>query len=75
MKDAKKSYCFDSVLHLDTGIFITYITNPNSYALMKSPMTISCILSDSEKQIVFPARHLIPVRRVRCLLNVLSPVS
>ena len=58
-----------SVLHLDIAIFIAYITSPNSYMLMKSPMTISCILSNSEKQIVFLARRFIPVRRVRCLLS------
>lgn len=46
---------------------LIYTARPNSYRLMKIPMTMSCICVDFEKQIVFRARRLMRVRKPRCL--------
>ena len=41
-----------------------------SYLLINKPMTISCIRMDLEKQIVFRAKRLIRVRKVKCLRSI-----
>ena len=43
---------------------------PNSYRLMNSPITRSCICSVLEKQIVRRTNRLIRVRRLMCLLSI-----
>jgi putative tryptophan/tyrosine transport system substrate-binding protein len=43
---------------------------PNSYRLMKSPSTRSCMRSVFEKQIVRRTKRLIRVRRLMCLLSI-----
>src|SRR5262252_7262744 len=43
---------------------------PNSYRLMKSPSTRSCMRSVFEKQIVRRTNRLIRVRRLMCLLSI-----
>jgi hypothetical protein len=46
------------------------MATPNSYRLMKSPMTRSCIRSVLEKQIVRRTNRLIRVRKLMCLLSI-----
>ena len=48
---------------------------PNSYRLMKSPITRSCICSVLEKQIVRRINRLIRVRRLICLLSIFCVFS
>ena len=43
---------------------------PNSYRLMKSPITRSCMCSVLEKHSVRRTRRLIRVRRLMCLLSI-----
>jgi hypothetical protein len=43
---------------------------PNSYRLMKSPITRSCMCSVLEKHSVRRTRRLIRVRRLICLLSI-----
>lgn len=43
---------------------------PNSYRLMKSPITRSCMRSVFEKQIVRRTNRLIRVRKLMCLLSI-----
>src|SRR5438067_6912035 len=43
---------------------------PNSYRLMNSPITRSCIRSVLEKQIVRRTNRLMRVRRLMCLLSI-----
>ncbi len=50
--------------------FQVYTCTPNSYRLIKSPMTISCIWRVLEKQIVLRANRLMRVRKVRCFLSI-----
>jgi len=42
----------------------------NSYRLINRPITISCIRMDLEKQIVFLAKRLIRVLKVKCLRSI-----
>ena len=48
---------------------------PNSYRLMKSPITRSCICSVLEKQIVRRTNRLMRVRRLMCLLSIFCVFS
>src|SRR5205823_6480677 len=48
---------------------------PNSYRLMKSPITRSCMRSVLEKQIVRRTSRLIRVRRLICLLSIFCVFS
>src|SRR6266851_6281791 len=48
---------------------------PNSYRLMKSPITRSCICSVLEKQIVRRTNRLMRVRRLMCLLSIFGTVQ
>ena len=50
--------------------YIAWILTPNSILLISKPMTISCILSSFEKQIVFLANRLIQVRKFRFLRSI-----
>jgi hypothetical protein len=43
----------------------------NSYRLINRPITISCIRIDLEKQIVFLAKRLIRVLKVKCIRSIL----
>src|SRR5262249_43197611 len=43
---------------------------PNSYRLIKSPITKSCMCSVLEKQIVRRTNRLIRVRKLMCLLSI-----
>src|SRR5262245_25636128 len=43
---------------------------PNSYRLMKSPSTKSCMRSVCEKQIVRRTNRLVRVRKLMCLLSI-----
>src|SRR5262252_3680667 len=48
---------------------------PNSYRLMKSPITRSCMRSVLEKHSVRRTSRLIRVRRLRCLLSIFCVFS
>ena len=48
-----------------TDVNICYTKTPNSYRLINSPITISCIFSNLEKQIVFRTNRLMRVERVK----------
>ena len=48
---------------------------PNSYRLMKSPITRSCMCSVLEKHSVRRTRRLIRVRRLMCLLSIFCVCS
>ena len=58
--------------HVVVGLicYIAWILTPNSILLISKPMTISCILSSFEKQIVFLANRLIQVRKFRFLRSI-----
>ena len=51
------------------------MARPNSYQLMNSPITRSCICSVVEKQIVRRINRLIRVRRLMCLLSIFCVCS
>ena len=54
-----------------SDLLITCQTDaPNSYRLMKSPITKSCMCSVLEKQIVRRTNRLIRVRKLMCLLSI-----
>jgi len=54
-----------------SDLLISYQTDtPNSYRLMKRPITTSCMRSVLEKQIVRRTNRLIRVRKLMCLLSI-----
>jgi len=59
LKADDRAFFLGSVLHL---LKDNQIEKPNSKRLMNNPITVSCINSDLEKQIVFRAKRLIRVR-------------
>jgi len=55
---------------LDVDITRFHTKTQNSYRFTNRPITMSCIFSSLEKQIVFLASRLIRVRRVRCFRSI-----
>src|SRR5262249_49135778 len=54
-----------------SDLLMTYqIDTPNSYRLMKRPITRSCMVVVLEKQIVRRTNRLIRVRKLMCLLSI-----
>jgi hypothetical protein len=49
---------------------ISQMALPNSYRLTNNPITVSCISSVLEKQIVFLVKRFIRVRNVKCLRSI-----
>jgi hypothetical protein len=48
-----------------------HIARPNSWRLINSSITVSCISTDLEKPMVLRAKRLIRVRKVKCLRSVM----
>ena len=75
--------CWACVLTLhippDEGVakvlIMVQMSRPNSYRLMNSPTTRSCMRSVLEKQIVRRTNRLIRVRRLMCLLSIFCVLS
>ncbi len=47
-----------------------HTARPNSWRLMNNPITVSCIFSVLEQQIVFLASRLIRILKVKCLRSI-----
>ena len=63
-----------SLTHSHSVVFYTCVSTqtarPNSWRLMNNPITVSCINSDLEKQIVLRANRLIRVLNVKCFRSI-----
>jgi hypothetical protein len=66
----------DELVEGVSDLLISYQTDtPNSYRLIKRPITKSCMRSILEKQIVRRTNRLIRVRRLMCLLSIFCVFS
>jgi hypothetical protein len=71
METASEELTDEFLLEGVSDLLITYQTaTPNSYRLIKSPITKSCMRSVLEKQIVRRTNRLIRVRKLMCLLSI-----
>src|SRR5262245_52863757 len=71
-----RSICADTPGEGVSDLLISWQTDtPNSYRVMKRPITKSCMRSVLEKQIVRRTNRLIRVRKLMCLLSIFCVFS
>src|SRR5215813_14145255 len=74
-RQGKQRYCCQETGGCFTCVGPSQMARPNSYRLMNSPITRSCIYSVLEKQMVRRTSRLIRVRRLMCLLSIFCVFS